>query len=446
MLALGRKQMDHIPYRQSKLTNFLRDSLGGNCMTRMIANIRCDASHIEETMATLNFAMRMMKVSNDALVNEVEDPSEKIARLQKEVKDLKAELAFQDTLADRTGGIYEPFTPEQKTDLLNVLSKYCRGELTAIPVTSLRQVRETFNEFRNMVLDLEVQVEKAKLAQPTARPGTVPTTGEELGAGANAEGSTVGDVEDEGGFGLGVAADNAGPEGGLTQAMSPSNATLRRESDPFEQTVAAPIAKARSATAPAESEAFEEYKQNIGSDLNERYEDAKSLLLTKKKEMQEVSREVNSFKRDIDQITEDIQYKRSTSSVSNAEDVIDEEEYALIQKLKEKKHEYKVTFQLRKQLSSEVTTLKNQSEAAKIELCNTFLSWYNGLYGGMTQASATSASNGDDVLDDGEQFEILERQRVMEADPKSISFYNAKKALQVSKQTRAMQRTGGVRR
>ena len=39
VLALSDKKRDHIPYRQAKLTNFLRDSIGGNCKTVMIANI-----------------------------------------------------------------------------------------------------------------------------------------------------------------------------------------------------------------------------------------------------------------------------------------------------------------------------------------------------------------------------------------------------------------------
>jgi len=39
VLALADRKRDHIPYRQAMLTNFLRDSLGGNCMTVMVANV-----------------------------------------------------------------------------------------------------------------------------------------------------------------------------------------------------------------------------------------------------------------------------------------------------------------------------------------------------------------------------------------------------------------------
>ena len=39
VLALSDRKRDHVPYRQTTLTNFLRDSLGGNCKTVVIANV-----------------------------------------------------------------------------------------------------------------------------------------------------------------------------------------------------------------------------------------------------------------------------------------------------------------------------------------------------------------------------------------------------------------------
>ena len=69
VIALCDNKRDHVPYRQSKLTNILRDSLGGNCKTLMIANIWPEPTHLEETVSTLKFATRMMRVSNEAIVN-----------------------------------------------------------------------------------------------------------------------------------------------------------------------------------------------------------------------------------------------------------------------------------------------------------------------------------------------------------------------------------------
>jgi len=46
---LGEKSRDHVPYRQSKLTNILKDSIGGNSKTVMVANIWPEQSNLEVT-------------------------------------------------------------------------------------------------------------------------------------------------------------------------------------------------------------------------------------------------------------------------------------------------------------------------------------------------------------------------------------------------------------
>ena len=55
----------------------------------MIANVHCEKRHIEETISTLKFATRMMRVKNEAIVNSVIDPTLQIKRLEKEIRDLK---------------------------------------------------------------------------------------------------------------------------------------------------------------------------------------------------------------------------------------------------------------------------------------------------------------------------------------------------------------------
>jgi len=71
------------------MTNLLRDSLGGNCKTLMVANIWPEPTHLEETVSTLKFATRMMRVSNEAIVNIQLDPHLMIKRYEKEIRDLK---------------------------------------------------------------------------------------------------------------------------------------------------------------------------------------------------------------------------------------------------------------------------------------------------------------------------------------------------------------------
>lgn len=60
----------HIPYRDSKLTRLLEDSLGGNCKTTMMAMISPAYDSFNESLSTLLFATRAKKMKNDARINE----------------------------------------------------------------------------------------------------------------------------------------------------------------------------------------------------------------------------------------------------------------------------------------------------------------------------------------------------------------------------------------
>lgn len=78
-----------MPYRQCKLTNILKNSIGGNCKTILIANIFPESRHLEETLSTLRFATRMRNVVNETSVNEALDQPLLIKKLEREIRDLK---------------------------------------------------------------------------------------------------------------------------------------------------------------------------------------------------------------------------------------------------------------------------------------------------------------------------------------------------------------------
>lgn len=93
ILALTEKFRDHIPYRSSKLTHMLRDSLGGNCKTLMIANVWAAPEHLDETISTCKFAARIMRITNAVSVNLKEDPEAMVRRYEREIRELRLELA-----------------------------------------------------------------------------------------------------------------------------------------------------------------------------------------------------------------------------------------------------------------------------------------------------------------------------------------------------------------
>ncbi|XP_063958101.1 kinesin-like protein KIF6 [Lytechinus pictus] len=94
IVALSEKSRTHIPYRNSMMTAVLRDSLGGNCMTTMIATCSVEKKNIDESISTCRFAQRVALIKNDAVLNEELDPKLMIAKLKMEISDLKNQLAM----------------------------------------------------------------------------------------------------------------------------------------------------------------------------------------------------------------------------------------------------------------------------------------------------------------------------------------------------------------
>ncbi|XP_068795657.1 kinesin-like protein KIF6 isoform X2 [Struthio camelus] len=94
IIALAEKNRSHVPYRNSMMTSVLRDSLGGNCMTTMIATLSVDKRNIDESISTCRFAQRVALIKNEAVLNEEIDPRLMIAQLKSEIQELKDELAL----------------------------------------------------------------------------------------------------------------------------------------------------------------------------------------------------------------------------------------------------------------------------------------------------------------------------------------------------------------
>lgn len=80
--ALVDGKAKHIPYRDSKLTRILQDSLGGNTKTLMVACISPADNNYEETLSTLRYANRAKKIKNAPRINE--DPKDTLLRQYQE--------------------------------------------------------------------------------------------------------------------------------------------------------------------------------------------------------------------------------------------------------------------------------------------------------------------------------------------------------------------------
>jgi hypothetical protein len=94
--AAARAPRSHIPYRDSKLTRLLEDSLGGNCVTTLVATVSPSGCAFSESLSTLKFATRAKAVNNAPRVNEEDDGAGDnrtlLRRYEAELRRLRAEL------------------------------------------------------------------------------------------------------------------------------------------------------------------------------------------------------------------------------------------------------------------------------------------------------------------------------------------------------------------
>ncbi|KFM69181.1 Chromosome-associated kinesin KIF4, partial [Stegodyphus mimosarum] len=97
LLSLGNvisalaEEKSHIPYRDSKLTRLLMDTLGGNCHTLLIACVNPSTDSTEETVNTLRYAGRARRIRNTPVVNN-DPPEVQIQKLKERIRVLEAQL------------------------------------------------------------------------------------------------------------------------------------------------------------------------------------------------------------------------------------------------------------------------------------------------------------------------------------------------------------------
>ncbi|GLU19100.1 hypothetical protein SLE2022_353660 [Rubroshorea leprosula] len=101
LVSISNGKSLHVPYRDSKLTFLLQDSLGGNSKTIIIANISPSSCCSLETLSTLKFAQRAKFIKNNAVVNE--DASGDVIAMRMQIQQLKKEVSRLRGLVNRGG-------------------------------------------------------------------------------------------------------------------------------------------------------------------------------------------------------------------------------------------------------------------------------------------------------------------------------------------------------
>eukprot|EP00921_Rhytidocystis_pertsovi_P006885 GHVQ01011625.1.p2 GENE.GHVQ01011625.1~~GHVQ01011625.1.p2 ORF type:complete len:572 (-),score=84.72 GHVQ01011625.1:2753-4468(-) len=157
--ALVDSKTSFVPYRDSKLTRLLQDSLGGNTKTVMVANVGPADYNYDETLSTLRYAHRAKSIKNKPTINE--DPKDAMIReFQEEIARLRAELA------DRTPQLVhtEPKVVEVPKEV--VVEKVVEKVIVQKDTYELKQLQETVDaereEIHRTFAEERKQIEAAK--------------------------------------------------------------------------------------------------------------------------------------------------------------------------------------------------------------------------------------------------------------------------------------------
>ncbi|KAL1920301.1 uncharacterized protein VTP21DRAFT_1447 [Calcarisporiella thermophila] len=167
LLTLGRvinalvENSPHIPYRESKLTRLLRDSLGGRTKTCIVATISPARLCIDETMSTLDYASRAKNIRNMPEVNQRMTTKMLIKEYLKEIDRLQADL----TAVREKHGIYLSQDSYQQLMEENTSRKQQVDEMrrnTESIQHTLRQTEEKFQHNMKLLVDTRAELSGVK--------------------------------------------------------------------------------------------------------------------------------------------------------------------------------------------------------------------------------------------------------------------------------------------
>ncbi|GER28636.1 kinesin motor family protein [Striga asiatica] len=168
LLTLGRvinalvEHSVHIPYRDSKLTRLLRDSLGGKTKTCIIATISPSAHCLEETLSTLDYAYRAKSIKNKPEANQKVSKAVLLKDLYVEIERMKQDIRA----AREKNGIYIPherfLQDEAEKKAKNERIEQLESDLTATEKVQLDNFRELYLNEQEEKLNVESDLKECK--------------------------------------------------------------------------------------------------------------------------------------------------------------------------------------------------------------------------------------------------------------------------------------------
>lgn len=157
LLTLGRvinalvDRSSHIPYRESKLTRLLQDSLGGRTKTCIIATVSPAKSNLEETISTLDYAFRAKNIRNKPQVNQMINKKTLLKDFTLEIERLKSELIAtrQKNGVYLTNENFEEITVESESR--RILSEEQAAKIETMEINLRNKVQELYTLTSNFM-------------------------------------------------------------------------------------------------------------------------------------------------------------------------------------------------------------------------------------------------------------------------------------------------------
>ena len=168
--ALGdesRRTSLHVPYRESKLTRLLQDSLGGNSHTLMIACVGPADSNLDETLQTLRYANRARNIRNTPIINR-EAPS--VGDLRHEIESLQWQLQQHQQQSTPSAGPSAAGSQPATDDGVPLSRRVLQVLRTELPAQQMERLVHTLASIDAAAASVATTPESSPMVTPTASP------------------------------------------------------------------------------------------------------------------------------------------------------------------------------------------------------------------------------------------------------------------------------------
>ncbi|KAL8448425.1 hypothetical protein Emed_003759 [Eimeria media] len=405
VVALGEKGREHIPYRSTRLTHLLKDTIGGF--------VTCEA-----------------QVANRAVINMQVDPLALAKKYEREIVRLKQELQMQSAVLGRPQISYEASSPEELEKMKKEATQFLNGEQETIPFTSVRQVEELLQVIRTIFQEASVAAKReaaesasAAVSAPDSEASSATQVGNQGGPPQGGpqgapQGGTL-DSKSRGsdlscnvkGLGqamkrcclspaavLGGSFDNVGYDdpsvGGCSLGIDPDQSEIHfpevkketRLSAPSEPRPRRPSAAGSPGSLSVDKpRAFKEFMASAGSHFDAAFTETKRKQQQQKTQLKTLCKEILECRERLSCLRDTLKSKKEKQQNAEAEEsggprFVDEEEFLLLKEMRELKATARSKFALYGDLREAASQTEASLGSLRVRLVAAFNTWYDRNY------------------------------------------------------------------